>query len=193
MSYLVVQIAVFLLIATVLGVVVGWYSAKFIYNRVCDTSKQSLHLNQQDPMVLAENSTLRARIQQAEQLLQESLASRQTLERELVHLRKALAEAKSKSPNVVPMSMRANTELWALETDTQDDFTLIQGINQRIADTLHALGIIQYRQIAEFTADDVSNIRRIIAAEDALPLEQWVEKAQVLYQQQRQQLSTPLR
>ncbi len=190
MSYLVVQIAVFLLIATVLGVVVGWYSAKFIYNQVCDTSKQSLHLHQQDPMMLAENSTLHARIQQVEQLLQESLASRQTLERELAHLRKALADAKS---NVVPMSVGVSAEPWALETDTQDDFTLIQGINQRIADTLHALGIIQYRQIAEFTADDVSSIRRIIAAEDALPLEQWVEKAQILYQQQRQQLSIPLR
>lgn len=70
----------------------------------------------------------------------------------------------------------------------RDDLTRIQGINQRLAKQLEALGILTYRQVAEFTSDDLHHIQRIIGSEIQQPAEGWVLNARSLYQQQHQPL-----
>jgi len=61
-----------------------------------------------------------------------------------------------------------------------DDLTRIQGISQQLASHLRALGIVTYRQVAEFTTDDVQHIQRIIGTELYQPPETWVQNARAL-------------
>lgn len=61
-----------------------------------------------------------------------------------------------------------------------DDLTRIQGISQQLASHLKALGIVTYRQVAEFTADDVQHIQRIIGSERYQPPDSWVQDARAL-------------
>ena len=68
----------------------------------------------------------------------------------------------------------------------RDDLTRIQGINQRLASKLQALGIVTYRQVAEFTSDDVNHIQQIIGADLTAPPEGWAHSARALFQQQVQ-------
>lgn len=61
-----------------------------------------------------------------------------------------------------------------------DDLTRIQGISQQLASHLKALGIVTYRQVAEFTADDMQHIQRIIGTELYQPPDGWVKNARAL-------------
>lgn len=63
---------------------------------------------------------------------------------------------------------------------TYDDLTRIQGISQQLASHLKALGIVTYRQVAEFTTDDMQHIQRIIGTELYQPPEGWVQNARAL-------------
>ena len=190
MFYLVVQIAVFLGIAVLLGVGIGWWMARYQYSSIPDELATQVGLQQQYQEMISENTTLRLRLQQAEQALQAAIAPQQAQARELVQLRKQLADVERSFALQSHTKSLLMAAPLTLEPEIPDDLTLIQGINQRVADTFRALGIVKYRQIAEFTADDVCSIRRIIAAEDTLPLEQWVENAQTLCQQQCQPITT---
>ncbi len=73
------------------------------------------------------------------------------------------------------------------ENEQNDDLTLIQGINQKLAGKLQALGIITYRQIAEFTKDDICSIQRIIGADINLPFDEWAHTARSLFQEKYSQ------
>jgi predicted flap endonuclease-1-like 5' DNA nuclease len=73
-----------------------------------------------------------------------------------------------------------------LRAGKRDDLTRIQGINQRLACKLQAMGIVTYRQIAEFTSDDVTHIQQLIGADLATPTEGWAHNARALFQQQVQ-------
>ena len=77
----------------------------------------------------------------------------------------------------------SSRELLDLRSAKRDDLTRIQGINQRLASKLQALGIVTYRQVAEFTSDDVSHIQQIIGTELAAPPEGWAQSARALFQQ----------
>ncbi len=61
-----------------------------------------------------------------------------------------------------------------------DDLTRIQGVSQQLASHLKALGIVTYRQVAEFTVDDVQHIQRIIGSERYQPPDSWVQDARAL-------------
>lgn len=61
-----------------------------------------------------------------------------------------------------------------------DDLTRIQGVSQQLASHLKALGIVTYRQVAEFTADDVQHIQCIIGSERYQPPDSWVQDARAL-------------
>lgn len=86
-------------------------------------------------------------------------------------------------PAILPtLEQRANGQ--------SDDLTLIQGINQKLASKLQALGIITYRQIAEFTHDDARVIQRVIGNDINLPLEEWAQTARTLFQEKYSQPQT---
>lgn len=84
---------------------------------------------------------------------------------------------------LVGLCESSSRELLDLRSAKRDDLTRIQGINQRLASKLQALGIVTYRQVAEFTSDDVSHIQQIIGTELAAPPEGWAQSARALFQQ----------
>lgn len=86
---------------------------------------------------------------------------------------------------VAPLMEKAETS--QAVTDMQeamavkyDDLTRIQGLSQQLASYLTALGIVTYRQVAEFTADDMQHIQRIIGTERYQPPDDWVQNARAL-------------
>lgn len=109
-------------------------------------------------------------------------ASRQ----ELLVLRAEMTTQQAAIPELPVVDVRGANE--PLDAGKHDDLTRIQGINQRLANKLQALGIVTYRQVAEFTSDDMHNIQRIIGTEIHQPPEGWVQNARSLFQQKYPQL-----
>jgi predicted flap endonuclease-1-like 5' DNA nuclease len=112
------------------------------------------------------------------------------LSRELQASRQELVGLRAEMPTRQAATLESTT--WAANESPgvgkHDDLTRIQGINQRLASKLQALGIVTYRQVAEFTSDDVHNIQRIIGTEIYQPPEEWVQNARSLFQQKYSQL-----
>ena len=73
--------------------------------------------------------------------------------------------------------------LEAVSANKRDDLTLIQGVSQHLAGQLRALGIVTYRQIAEFTADDMHSLQRLLGSDFSSPPEGWVQHACSLFHQ----------
>lgn len=69
---------------------------------------------------------------------------------------------------------------------TADDLEQVEGIDKELAYKLRAMGIINYRQLAESTPAQLANIQRLIGEEKALPLRQWVRSANRLFQKKYQ-------
>ncbi|OQX13107.1 MAG: hypothetical protein BWK73_13165 [Thiothrix lacustris] len=80
-----------------------------------------------------------------------------------------------------PPHPEATAAAWLPVAAAHDDLTRIQGISQPLASHLKALGIVTYRQVAEFTSDDMQHIQRIIGTERHQLPEGWVQNARALY------------
>ena len=78
------------------------------------------------------------------------------------------------------ITLRINNRYATPLAGRYDDLTRIQGISQQLASHLKALGIVTYRQVAEFTTDDMQHIQRIIGTERYQPPEGWVQNARAL-------------
>jgi len=66
----------------------------------------------------------------------------------------------------------------------EDNLQLINGINEKIANQLNKLGIVNYRQLAECSAQQLNNMQRLIGQGEVLPVQQWLIEAQHLSEQQ---------
>lgn len=120
------------------------------------------------------------------------------LKGELLHSKKQLAilrEESGKHTDAANWSTDAVSPTAAsglLDSSTRlgerDDLTCIQGINKGLAGKLQAMGILSYRQVAEFTPDDLHNIQRIIGVDVPSEPDGWVQNARSLFQQKYQQL-----
>lgn len=112
----------------------------------------------------------------------------QHLQAELHANQQVLVALQAAAPPVPAVVLRESSPRAPLDLRSakHDDLTRIQGINQRLASKLQALGIVTYRQVAEFTSDDVSHIQQIMGTELAAPPEGWAQSARALFQQQAQ-------
>lgn len=63
-----------------------------------------------------------------------------------------------------------------------DDLTRIKGIGKVLQAKLNELGIVTYRQIAEFTPADISRVNEKLDFPGRIEREKWVEQAQELSQ-----------
>lgn len=120
------------------------------------------------------------------EMLLDKVASQDKVVQELrqqLQLRKAELDALRREA-AVPSS-EAQHQLAPLPAvlEQNDDLTLIHGINQTVARKLRALGIMSYRQVAEFCRDDISRMQRLIGSDIPLPLEEWAQSARQLFQQ----------
>lgn len=227
MEYLALQISAFLILATLTGLTLGWWSCKFIYSGYsadCQHELNGLRRNYED--IVKENAALRLQLRHVEKALQKlSNASSDTAYGEFIETRKKLETTRCQYEHLLErlhqqektlgiLRTQLNTQQQELElqkqadtnqemnTDTippalpathkpeneqNDDLTLIQGINQKLAGKLQALGIITYRQIAEFTKDDICSIQRVIGNDIALPFDEWAQTARSLFQEKYSQ------
>lgn len=230
MEYLVLQISAFLILATITGLALGWWSCKFIYSGYsadCQHELSGLRRNYED--IVKENAALRLQLRHVEKALQKlSNASSDTAYGEFIETRKKLETTRCQYENLLERLHQQEKTLGILRTQLQsqqqevefqkqvntgqdissdtkppalptahkpedeqkDDLTLIQGINQKLAGKLQALGIITYRQIAEFTKDDIYSIQRIIGNDINLPFDEWTHAARSLFQEKYSQPQT---
>lgn len=118
---------------------------------------------------------------QQQKTLSQLNAELQGSKQELLALQAQLVQQQG----VTPVASLVVASSSSISMGKRDDLTRIQGINQRLASKLQALGIVTYRQVAEFTSDDVHHIQRIIGSEIYPPPDGWVQNARSLFQQQQ--------
>jgi predicted flap endonuclease-1-like 5' DNA nuclease len=118
------------------------------------------------------------KLHQQEQTIQQVRGQLQQRQTELTTL---------KQTRPIPLTLDILPIATAPTPETKDDLTRIEGINPSLASKLQALGIMTYRQIAEFTRDDFTRTQRILGLESPAPCEAWVEHAHQLFQQKYRQ------
>lgn len=218
MGYLVMQTALFLLVATVAGIALGWWGARTIHATIatnCRNELAGLRRNYED--ATRDNAALRTQLRQMDSALRkistvstetdygEFLENRKALEnvrrqyevlleklhqqeQTIQHIRGQLQQRKVelaalKQSLPTPVTLEIVPTATVLTLETKDDLTCIQGINSSLASKLQALGIMTYRQVAEFTRDDFTQTQRILGLESPPPFEEWVQNARLLFQQ----------
>ena len=67
--------------------------------------------------------------------------------------------------------------------NSEDNLQLINGLSAEIAYQLRSMGIVNYRQLAECSPQQLSGIQRLIGQNEILPLQQWATEASQLYHQ----------
>jgi predicted flap endonuclease-1-like 5' DNA nuclease len=127
------------------------------------------------------------KLHQQEKSVKHFRAQLQSRQAELEELKQSNALSAGNADQPLVSAGRVST---APELAASDDLTCIQGVNQPLASKLRALGIMTYRQIAEFTRDDINSIQRIIGAESTLPVDDWIANARSLFQQKYHQPQT---
>lgn len=69
-----------------------------------------------------------------------------------------------------------------LPPESEDDLTRIKGIKKVLRDKLHAHGIRTFRQIAEWTEEDLQAFSEILAFKNRATRDKWQEQARALLQ-----------
>ncbi len=76
-------------------------------------------------------------------------------------------------------------------TKMEDDLQQIEGVTADIAHKLRSFGIINYRQLAECSPEQLRTIQRLIGQDTILPLSRWVKTAQYLFRTKYAHLLEP--
>jgi predicted flap endonuclease-1-like 5' DNA nuclease len=63
---------------------------------------------------------------------------------------------------------------------SEDDLTKIRGIGAVLKGKLNNLGIVSFRQIAEFTQEDITRIDTVLDFPGRIERDQWVDQAKTL-------------
>jgi len=175
MTYLIVQTFLLLLLAALLGGLLGWYLTRL---SVAGTHAGLVRRARDAEQALR---ALKGRLQAAEVATQELDAQRESLAREL-----AARDAASTAPEPVPHAATRPdapalvAEAPAQATAVDDDLQRIRGIGPKIAGTLADLGVRRYAQIAAWTPTDVERINARLRFKGRIEREQWIEQAQAL-------------
>lgn len=155
MSYLFFQILFCLLLAFLLGVLIGWL-LRGARRAECDECEQAL-------------ADARARIADLESRLH-------------------TAHAEAAAPAAPPASAAPSASSKALFGEPADapvdDLKRISGIGQVIEKQLAGIGVTTYRQIANFTADDVERVNDAIEVfQGRIEREEWIPQAARLHRE----------
>ena len=198
MAYLIAQTAAFLLIATAIGLWLGWYLGKLSRQLEIDVLERRAS-NARDDLRAAQQLAAETEQRNAEQAtaLQECRARRAELEKELELLRgdgEPPPKGNPDKPDAAPppaVSAALARAAAALHTDAPepepepdtaapDDLQKIKGIGPRLAAVLNELGIYRYRQIAELSPDEITGINERLRFKGRIEREKWVEQAREL-------------
>ncbi|MEB4593476.1 hypothetical protein VSS37_21035 [Candidatus Thiothrix sp. Deng01] len=225
MGYLAIQVATFMAVSVIVGIMAGWWMARFLYQQHAVKGRielAGLRRNYDDS--LQENISLRHKLRCLEKVVRKaSVPPSETDYGKFLQLRKALEKNRRQYESLLEQFHQQEKMLAGLKRDLQDsrrqldvlrveshkqtsvlsaasqaddvvqlherdDLTCIQGVNPGLASKLQALGILSYRQLAEFTVDDVRNVQRIIDVDVPQAPDAWIQSARSLFQQKCQQL-----
>ena len=98
----------------------------------------------------------------------------------ITRLESELAEARARATRVVPALPTTETpatKAAAAPPLNGDDLTRIKGIGKVLSGKLNGLGITTFRQIADFTAEDVARLSRDLKLPGRIEREKWIEQA----------------
>ena len=147
----------------ILGFIIGWIAAWFYFDRrhraaVADREEAEAavakRLTSATPSTVAAGDSDQATLQS----LRSGLSAR---ERRIAELERELAAAPAaRAPLGAP-----------------DDLTKIKGIGPVLKRKLNDLGIITFRQIADFTPDDIARVNGVLDFPGRIEREKWVEQA----------------
>ncbi|MEJ2575689.1 MAG: hypothetical protein P8106_03120 [Gammaproteobacteria bacterium] len=203
MWYLISKTALFILIAGLIGLWLGWYLGKLARDPEVDQLHNRLRAHRK-----AEAAET-ARAVQAEQRavgLSGELAEREATDRELAERLERLEQqagvcaANLKDCQAARRALEAEAarlqdELgqratggggssapadWPAADGDPDDLQRIKGVGPRIATLLNELGIYQYRQLAALTPEAIADIDAKLRFRGRIERERWVEQARAL-------------
>jgi len=88
-------------------------------------------------------------------------------------------------PTVIETSTPAIDESWkpqgfASAPADVDDLKRIKGVGSVIEETLHDLGIYQFKQIADWSSDNVAWVENFLAFPGRISREDWIEQSKTL-------------
>jgi predicted flap endonuclease-1-like 5' DNA nuclease len=199
MQYLVLQIMGFLLIAIIGGILLGWWFKGTMvklqsHHKQQDNQEKLQHAN-------AQLTDLKAKYQHAKQKIEqyttyyngnsysEYLATRQQLaqmQTENQRLLDEIAQQKQQLKQLQSVSVQASTLPKSTlstnkSTNYSDDLKKIEGITTDIERQLNSLGILKYRQIAEFSLQDAEMIATHLSTPELPDYRTMIAMAQDLY------------
>lgn len=186
MIYLIVQIFILLLLAGLLGLILGWYLTRIsaahahanLRGRLRTVEGDARELRAElDAMTTAKNNAdierrllsdeladMRAR-QDAAERSTDSAESIAALQRELEQCRESLVAAAAGG---------------ASEKGEADDLQQIKGIGPKIAGILQELGIQRFEQIAVWTPEKVDWVNERLRFKGRIEREEWIPQARAL-------------
>jgi len=156
MLYLITEIIVFLFIAAIFGLLIGWLLRGFSLNK--------------------KMSELYFDLQNTRSELAECNQKCQALKGEAEYLKSTVINLSNNKKLV--------TETVPQPTVMKDNLTRIRGIGKVLENRLNSLGILSFRQLAELNNDEVNDLSHKIGAfPDRIERDAWLEKARTLHQE----------
>lgn len=156
MTYLIAEIAVLLLIAFLIGLLIGWW---FFRNRNSGTQ--------------TDDSALQARIARLEAELGECGADKVRLRAELQECR-AANESQQSFAAAAPLAAQEEARPPA------DDLKRISGIGPILEGKLNAIDVWRFEQIANWTRADIDAFNQRLNFKGRIEREFWVDQAKML-------------
>lgn len=92
----------------------------------------------------------------------------------------ASSEVVSSKPAAIEIKDSWKPQGFATRPDSVDDLKRIKGVGAVIEETLNELGIYQFQQVAEWTADNVNWVENFISFPGRINREGWIRQSQTL-------------
>lgn len=196
MTYLLVKMLFCLLLATILGIVLGWLWHRFLtekkYNAQVEQFKSECDQHQQDKAPLESLLDGKKQKGEEEEEEQEDLCAMDSLKEQLIVLTKDRDQIQAK---ISQLSAELSTEKQCIARLTEenrmmrvaaepDDLKKIIGIGTANEQALKKQGITCYAQIAAFNTDDEKKYGNTLGVfSGRIRQEEWVKQAKKLHQE----------
>lgn len=195
MTYLIAQTFILLLLAGLLGLVLGWYLARIsaaaeresLVMRVKNAEADARELRQElDGAVNARGSCEAERKALVEELEEFKARAEAMAQAEGASDEPAAGPAETSSGPPPHGGNRGEAPVAMDPAQTEaDDLQQIKGIGPKIAGILNELGVLRFEQIAAWTPENVSWVNAHLRFKGRIEREEWIPQAQALLASRR--------
>lgn len=184
MIYLIVQIFILLLVAGLLGLVLGWYLTRISAANSRSDLQARLRASKNDA------KALRSELDALSTAKKNGDIERRLLSDELADLRAQL-DAAERTADPVAIAADASgaqgsmvdlpvQERMGDEDVGEDNLQKIKGIGPKIAEVLRELGVRRFEQIATWTPEDIDWVNERLRFKGRIEREEWIPQARAL-------------